>query len=490
MEIPLRVTVRYVSIDQRSHRRLMEKNAGLAPIINGSQRVSDNYGRYALPNMNILLINPPNCGRSIPEENYGITRIKMIFRGEPLSLETLAGNLGGHPVAIVDLKADPLGLSPERLPFTPDVVGLTGVTCEANTVLAISEELKARFGTVVVVGGHHASCDPGFFSRPYVDYVVVGLGKLSFRQLIDTLEAGGKPDIPGVLNIREGVQESFTPRCYTTADLVDDRPPRYDLVQQHRDTYVMSGVGGKTGFVASAFGCTHSCAFCCIPNMTENRYLLHSNASVVRDVMALGDVNTIRLVDANTFGDVGMASDLADRLIQAGVRKPLVADVRSDTVVRNPGLFERWRKAGLAVAVIGFEEISDQRLSQLNKRNTVQTNIEAARILKTLGIRIVGDFIVSPDYEEADFERLETFIQQSDIDLPIPAILTPIPGTPLYERMRSHIIIDNLDYYTFTNAVVATQMAEAHFYQRYAGLLEHCLSHLHSGGSHGGKEND
>jgi radical SAM superfamily enzyme YgiQ (UPF0313 family) len=167
-----------------------------------------------------------------------------------------------------------------------------------------------------------------------------------------------------------------------------------------------------------------------------------------------------------------------------------VADVRSDTVVGNPGLFELWRKAGLAVAVIGFEEISDRRLSLLNKRNTVKTNIEATRILKNLGIRIVGDFIVSPDYADTDFERLETFIQHSNIDLPIPAVLTPIPGTPLYEQMCSHIIIDNLDYYTFTNAVVATQMAEEHFYRRYAGLLERCLSHLHSGGAQGGKEND
>ncbi len=439
--------------------------------------------------MNILLVNPPNCGRSIPEENYGITTIKMIFRGEPLSLETLAGNLEGHPVAIADLKADPRGLESKRLPFAPDVVGLTGVTCEANTVLAMAETLKARFGAVVVVGGHHASCEPGFFSRPYVDHVVVGLGKLSFRQLIDTLEAGSKPDIPGIRNIREGVPQPFTPRRYTAADLVDDRAPRYDLVRQHRDAYVMSGVGGKAGFVASAFGCTHSCTFCCIPNMTGQRYLLHSNAAVVRDVQALEEVNTIRLVDANTFGNVAVASDLAHQLMAAGVHKPLVADVRSDTVVRHPELFELWRKAGLAVAVIGFEEISDQRLSLLNKHNTVQTNAAATRILKNLGIRIVGDFIVSPDYEEADFERLENFIDHSDIDLPIPAVLTPIPGTPLHERMKSHIIIDNLDYYTFTNAVVATRMAETRFYRRYAGLLENCLSRLHSDDGHAGKEN-
>ena len=438
--------------------------------------------------MNILLINPPNCGRSIPEENYGIKSIKMIFRGEPLSLETLAGNLDGHAVSIADLKADPLSLTTEMLPFTPDVVGLTGVTCEANTVLAIAEEMKGRFGCVVVVGGHHASSDPFFFSWPFVDYVVTGLGKLSFRQLIDALETQNDVNIDGIVNIREGKAQPFTPRVYTTKDLVDHRPPRYDLVRQHRDTYVMSGVGGKTGFVASAFGCTHRCSFCCIPNMTGNRYLLHSNASVIRDVKALEAVNTIRLVDANTFGNTNLARELAQMLMDAGVGKPLVADVRSDTVVNHPDLFELWQRAGLRVAVIGFEEISDQRLSQLNKRNTVQTNIAATRILKDLGIRIVGDFIVSPDYTEAEFERLETFIDQSDIDLPIPAILTPIPGTPLHQHMASDILIDNLDYYTFTNAVTSTHMAEAQFYQSYAALLEHCLSRVHSSGAHAGKE--
>ena len=100
----------------------------------------------------------------------------------------------------------------------------------------------------------------------------------------------------------------------------------------------------------------------------------------------------------------------------------------------------------------------------------------------------MGDFIVSPDYTESEFEKLEAFIDQSDIDLPIPAILTPIPGTPLYETMAPDIRIDNLDYYTFTNAVTSTRMAEAQFYQSYAALLEHCLSRVHSSGAHAGKE--
>ena len=170
--------------------------------------------------MNILLINPPNCGRSLPEERYGIAGIKLIFRGEPLSLETLAGNLGQHAVAIADLKADADVLSPDKLPFTPDLIGLTGVTCEANTMLAHTKALKSRFAAVIVVGGQHASCDPFFFATPCVDYVVVGLGKRSFRDLVDMLEAQKTHAIDGILPIVNGAAQPFTPRAMSVADLL------------------------------------------------------------------------------------------------------------------------------------------------------------------------------------------------------------------------------------------------------------------------------
>ena len=170
-------------------------------------------GSYLLPSaiildnsMNILLINPPNCGRSIPEERYGILSLKQIFRGEPLALEELAGNLAEHDVRLVDLKADPDGLDGALLHFTPDVVGITGVTCEANTMLQLAANLKNHCAPIVVVGGVHASNDPEFFNHPAVDFVVVGLGKKVFADLLSCLEknetdpesAGSAQDHAGV----------------------------------------------------------------------------------------------------------------------------------------------------------------------------------------------------------------------------------------------------------------------------------------------------
>ena len=429
--------------------------------------------------MKILLVNPPNCGRSIPEERYGIENLKLIFRGEPLALEVVAGNLDGHQVSIADLKAEPGSLQASLADFRPDLVGITGMTCEANAVLALAREIKDESGAAVVVGGHHASCDPIFFNRPQIDYVVAGIGKLSFRLLIDALENGGPPPaIEGVMKTDPANAPSFAPRKFSKADLVDDKPPRYDLVEKHRDKYVMSGAGGKMGFVASAFGCTHRCLFCSIPNMTGGRYLSHSVDAVVRDMGILREMPVIRLVDANTFGDVKTAKKLGRAIIEAGLDRKIVADVRADTVVRHPGLFELWKEAGLITAVIGFEEISDRRLEDFNKKTDVETNIAALHILKEIGIKVIGDFIVSPDYTDEDFQALEAFVGNNPIDLPLPAILTPIPGTRLFETKKAEIKIRDLDYYTFTNAVTPTVMDEHEFYKNYSRLLEKFIRHV------------
>jgi radical SAM superfamily enzyme YgiQ (UPF0313 family) len=429
--------------------------------------------------MKILLVNPPNCGRSIPEEEYGIDTIKMIFRGEPLALEVIAGNLDGHAVAIADLKVTPNVLEKTLAQFEPDIVGFTGVTCEANTVVRLAGEVKRNSDALVAVGGHHASCDPAFFNHDVIDYIVMGLGKLSFRELVDaianrTVGSG----VAGIAKTNPGGSLNCVRRAYSHADLVDDRPPRYDLVAAHRDQYVMSGVGGKVGFVASAYGCTHRCSFCSIPNMTNGRYLIHRPAAVLRDMKLLGEVPVVRLVDANTFGDLENALSLGRCIIESGVKKAIVADVRAETVTRHPDLFKLWKQAGLASVVIGFEEISDAGLARLDKRSSVAANIEAIGILKDLSIRVIGDFIVDPEYTEADFDALERFVASHAIDLPLPSILTPLPGTPLHREMRHKITIQDLDYYTFTNAVCPTRMEPKLFYQAYAGMLKRFLKHI------------
>lgn len=423
--------------------------------------------------MKVLLINPPNCGRSIPEERYGIDSIRQIFRGEPLALEVLAGNLAGHEVRILDLKVEPEGMQLALESFCPELVAFTAVTCEANTVLRLAGEVKESCSAQIVVGGIHASSDPAFFNQPAIDYIVVGLGKRSFAELVTAIETGTPTDaIPGAAATRPGEALLFTPRRFGTLDLVEHAPPCYELVAGNRGSYSLSAVSSRLGLVVSAFGCPYSCSFCCISSQTDGRYLTHSIETVIRDIRLLGDIPVIRLVDANTFGNTGHARLLAEAIITAGIQKHFIADVRSDTVVRHPSLMRQWKEAGLRSVVIGFEEIADGDLTFFNKESSVAVNDEAITILHELGITIVGDFIVSPDYDDARFDALEEYVTGRAIELPILTVLTPLPGTPLYAELQERITIRDLDYYTLTNAVVPTRLGEKRFYEQYARLIK------------------
>ncbi|EKD39055.1 MAG: hypothetical protein ACD_75C00520G0002 [uncultured bacterium] len=423
--------------------------------------------------MNILLVNPPNSGKSIPEEAYGVTSIKQIFKGEPFSLEVIAGALSGHDVMILDMKCEQEdALWDTVTDFRPQVIGFTAVTCEANTVLRYARKIRGQIDCLMVVGGNHATCDPSYFNRSEIDYIVIGVGKKSFSELIGHLQKGDrKSAIPGIAKTSTGSSLSYLPRDYGPDDLMDHCPPRYDLVERYREHYVLEKLGMKIGFVITAHGCTHVCSFCTIPGTTRERYLVHSTDSVIRDITLLDTIPFIRMVDANTFGNPAASENLCRKIKELGIRKRFIADVRADTIVRHYDLLKEWKEAGLHAVVVGFEDIQDRRIEGYNKKYKARVIPRSIELLHELNMLIVGDFIVPPDYTEDDFAELESFIAANGIQVPVLSVLTPIPGTPLYEAMKDRIVIRDLDYYTFTNAVVPTTLPEKVFYETFSGLV-------------------
>lgn len=422
--------------------------------------------------MRILLINPPNCGRNIAQEKFGLEPSYKIFRGEPLSLEVLAGNLTNHETCLLDLKVPEESLSDTLTKFKPQIVGLTSLTCEANTVVALCQEIKNyNQDIMVVVGGIQASNDPAFFNQAVVDYIVIGLGKASFSHLALALERGlSKEVIPGVAKTKPGQPLSFIPRQYNTEDLAEHSAPRFDLVDKYRHHYLLPNLKLNMGLVVTAFGCPNSCSFCSIAGISAKRYLTHTEESVIRDIKLLNNIPVIRLVDANSFGNIERARKLGRAIEKADLGKHLIIDACADTIVQYPDLLHEWKQAGLRVVIIGFEEINEALLSAWKKKNTLTIIRQAIKILHDLDISIVGDFIVSPDYTEKNFQMLADFIEENKIKLPVFSVLTPLPGTPLYQSMKDKITIDDLDYYTLTNAVTPTRLPEKEFYSLFNEL--------------------
>ncbi len=178
----------------------------------------------------------------------------------------------------------------------------------------------------------------------------------------------------------------------------------------------------------------------------------------------------IDFIDDNSWENTRWMEELCLRIKEAGIRKYYKLYTRSDLVLRRPDLVEKSKAIGLSVVLIGFESFKDEDLQKLNKKNTVSKNIQASKILKEHQIDIIGYFLIDPSYTREDFLRLIDHIKELDIDQPIFSILTPFPGTQLYEEVKDKIITSNYEYFDAMHAIVPTVLPLKEFYGLYKEL--------------------
>jgi radical SAM superfamily enzyme YgiQ (UPF0313 family) len=112
------------------------------------------------------------------------------------------------------------------------------------------------------------------------------------------------------------------------------------------------------------------------------------------------------------------------------------AQVRTSDVARGPELVEQWAEVGLKVLLVGIESHKEQELEALHhKRNTASNSIRALEIMRQHGVEAWGCFIINPEWEEKDFYDLGEFVNRCQIAFPQFTVLTPLPGTPLTNRL-------------------------------------------------------
>ena len=78
--------------------------------------------------------------------------------------------------------------------------------------------------------------------------------------------------------------------------------------------------------------------------------------------------------------------------------------------------------------------------------------------------------MVDPSYTEEDFSRLIEYVHYLDIDQPIFSILTPFPGTKLYEQVKDQLITDNYEYFDGMHSLISTAIPGPKFYECYKKL--------------------
>jgi radical SAM superfamily enzyme YgiQ (UPF0313 family) len=380
--------------------------------------------------MRLYLINPSNPLVSIVKVKESRWNRYRVWK--PLSLMVLAGLTPPEwEISIVD---ENLGAPDYPAMPRPDLVGITAFTSQANRAYEVATHFR-RLGVPVVMGGIHATmCLKEVMER--VDSVVTGEAEGIWSQVLeDARNSGLKRRYDGGL-----------------AEINDVPPAQHDL---------LSG-GYACGAIQTTRGCPMNCSFCSVTAFNGAHYRQRSIADVMREFQLIREKHVL-VVDDNLIGmrheHIARAKDLFRAMAQANLRKQWVAQV-SINFADDEELLALAAKAGCIGVFIGFESPTLEGLSELGKKfNLLKGRDFCASVwrIQRHGILVAGSFIIGLDIDEPGIgKRIAEVASRYGVDNLNALFLTPLPGTRLWDQMKSEdrIALDTFPedwkYYTLT----------------------------------------
>jgi radical SAM superfamily enzyme YgiQ (UPF0313 family) len=325
-------------------------------------------------------------------------------------------------VKITDENVEPIDFEEDV-----DLVGVTGMLMHAPRAYQIAQRFRQR-GIPVVMGGPHASSLP-LEAKEYVDAVVIGEAENVWKGLIEDFK-------------EDRLKPFYKAEAYCSMKGIP--PPRRDLLR--REAYM------TVNCVQTTRGCPHQCDFCHVTHFFGKTYRCRPVEEVIEEVKRL-DGEFVVFIDDNIAGNRHYAKELFTRL------KPLKkkwASQASMTLTRDPELLKLAAESGCVSLFIGIESLSSENLKEVNKAfNRVSQFEEAMKALHDYDIMILAGFIFGLDHDdEGVFERTLRFCERNRIELPTFFILTPLPGTALFQRMESEGRLLHKDWGQYNGATV------------------------------------
>jgi hopanoid C-3 methylase len=402
--------------------------------------------------MRVLLVHPSPLMYS-----------EIYLRLEPLGLERVGAALreAGHEVRLLDLQIfDRRDYLRELERFGPGVVGFSlNYLANVPEVLDLAREARRlRPECFVFAGGHSGS-----FIAPELlehgagalDCVVRGEGELIAPRLLEAIGDARLATLPGVV----------TPQGAGPAPLmlddIDRYPPARDLTRRRHKYFI--GILDPCASVEFTRGCPWDCSFCSAWTFYGRRYRQGSPAAAAEDVARIAEPNVF-IVDDVAFIHPEHGFAIGRELERRGVRKQYYLETRCDVLLRNPEVFEYWRRLGLRYMFLGVEALDAEALRLHRKRVTPSENLRALEVARRLDLTVAVNIIADPDWDERRFAMVREWA------LSVPEIVhltvsTPYPGTEIWHTESRRLT--SLDYRLFDvqHAVLPTRLPLARFYE-------------------------
>ncbi len=370
----------------------------------------------------LLLIKPATPEWRLSDENTGAGRTQMFRYSMLSSLYVAAAMPPFVETCILDEEVEPIDYDMEA-----DLIGLSFMTCSAPRAYQIAFRFRKEKRKPVIAGGYHPTFLPEEVLQ-HVDAVCVGEAETAVPEMIQDFLAGALK------------------RVYRAGPV-----PLAGLPVPNR-SLIRKGAYALVDTLQATRGCPHSCSFCSISAFYGRAFRVRPVEEVLQELQTIG--RYLLFMDDNLISDVDYAKELFRRMIPLRKRWISQAGVQ---IAADDELLTLAEQSGCRGLFIGFESLSDDNLRRWRK--SFNRSRDYQRIVQKLhqhGIGVCAGMVFGYDWDSAGvFPFTLEFLESARVDAVQATILTPFPGTELFQEMSSSGRLFEKDWekYDFSHVV-------------------------------------
>ena len=377
-----------------------------------------------------------------------------LFRFPPLGLGYIASFLkqSGFSVDIIDCTFISQEEAVKRIVASkPKIIGIQSMFSMREKSLEMARLLRKECG-LLVVGGALPTVNPEAFLKEF-DVVISGEGEQTMLELVKAFENGVNfSQVSGIVykDTKSGeiIRTIERERIKNLDAIPFPFREQYDNLSYKR--YYLEKFGYTITTIITSRGCPYNCDFCSKPifgNLIRNRGVVNL-VDEIEEVISLGYERVWFADDCFTLDKkrlIKVCDEITNRHLKIGWECLSRVDMLDSELVR------RMKQAGCLRIFFGIESGNDSILAEMKKNATAKKAEEAVRLCNAENVKVGAFFILGyPGENDETLLNTVKFASSLQLDYLSFTLPYPIPGTPLFERLKGDIIAEE---YTEPNQV-------------------------------------
>lgn len=329
--------------------------------------------------------------------------------------------------------------------LTADLVGISTITSTANRSYAIADAVR-EYGVPVVMGGPHVTFLASS-ALEHCDFVVRGEGERALPALMNALI--NEDDYTNIPNLSYRLEDG-TIRHNDLGGHIEDLDslpnPDFSLIVGWKHARGFSSTPILP--VLTSRGCPYGCTFCSVIGMFGRKMRFRSVDNVIGEIEKNSEPGMhVFFYDDNFTGNKKRAKSLLEK---ASCNEHLwsnwSAQVRTD-VAKDAELMKLMRDTNCSHVYVGFESVNPEALKEMKKKQELRDMQKAVSVFKRHGINMHGMFVFGFDSDTTDsLDQTLQFAIRSNLLSAQFLLLTPLPGTPLFDSLKEQDRLSATDW--------------------------------------------